>query len=96
MDPEAPAVCARLVELLSRDARLRQVLPEELCQLVADDGPAVLVHEQQGARLCLAVGHPRAQGSHHAVVERPGPRVVGLVLVERDGPALEVHVHADP
>jgi len=88
---------ALLEDLGARDAGRAEVLAEAggaglgdgAAKLVGEDG-VVLGERAPGDG--LADGAPGAQGRRDAWREGPGARVVGLVLVERDGAAVEVDI----
>jgi hypothetical protein len=99
VEPDPLARLALLEEHLAIDAGGLEVRAEALGVVVVLADPlAVLADEKRrgarepGAGERLAVRHPRAKGAHGARVERPGARIVRLVLVQGKGTALKVDV----
>ncbi|XXV03396.1 hypothetical protein WMF24_32340 [Sorangium sp. So ce1335] len=86
---------ARLEELGAGDARSLEVSPKARRHVVvaAVECGAVLAHEHRRVgRRVAAEGAPRAEGAHDIGAECPRARLVRLVHVEGQHPALEVDI----
>ncbi|MGK3986509.1 hypothetical protein WME99_25915 [Sorangium sp. So ce136] len=82
-----------LEELRAIDAGELEMGAEPLGRVLDAEPLAVLVHEQRrGGGRVAAEREPGAQRLRHAGRERPGARVVGLVLLEAQRAAIEVDV----
>ncbi|AUX35481.1 uncharacterized protein SOCE836_076740 [Sorangium cellulosum] len=87
------ALGGALEELRAVDAGELEMSAEALGGVLDAEAIAVLVHEERrGGRRVAAEREPGAERLWHAGRERPGARVVGLVLLEAQGAAVEVDV----
>ncbi|HEY4119835.1 MAG TPA: hypothetical protein VGM56_18335 [Byssovorax sp.] len=93
VDADAATLRRGLEERRALHARELETGAEPFGLLVRVERLAVLVDEDAAARRHGAPGLlPGAQGSRRAGRQRPRPRVVGLVAVERYGAAREVEI----
>ncbi|HVY26964.1 MAG TPA: hypothetical protein VHB79_10440 [Polyangiaceae bacterium] len=93
---QTPAIRARREQLRPVDAGEPHVGAKPSRELLLVDGAPVLLDEHEVAALQAAELGPLRQGPHDVGIHGPVARVVGLVLVEADGAALQVDLDPEP